>query len=44
VIGAPLQCDRYGLGAQMLLALAVGVLTQVLARLVIALRRRAKAA
>ncbi len=44
VIGALLQFDRYGLGAQMLLALAVGVLTQVLARLVIALRRRAKAA
>jgi hypothetical protein len=36
--------DRYGLGAQMLLALTVGMLTQVLARLVITLRRHAKAA
>jgi hypothetical protein len=44
VVGALLHFDQYGLGAQALLALAGGVLTQVLGRAVIALRRRAKAA
>lgn len=44
VIGALLHFAQYGFAAQALLALAGGVLAQVLARAVMAVRRRAKAA
>ncbi len=44
LIGALLHFEQYGLVAELLLALAGGVLAQVFSRLVILLRRRAKAA
>ena len=43
IVGTLLNFAQYGLVAQVLLALASGILAQVLARLVMAVRNRAKA-